>query len=405
LAFEADAEAVLSRVRDAFAQIVESLRGNTRQGKDLHQALGIDKTLAWKILKVAHGADLFMIVQHVPGPAGVKTFLEAAKRREVPARIVESATAAVADFEQLIDRHAGDRASLEMMAAGFAKHGRASSELGYRKAAVRGNSYTWGVHAATQLKADFMWPGSQAGQVDIASLRGLVGFRRLRRNVPWVIARARCTDNDGETRRPFTPTPIDRPAPESEGIAPVPLLRDFCSEPLPSFRRVAGGDGFLEDELVAGPVGIRGAVTCITGEISRNVASYFRDEHNLFGDFIVRLRTPCDTLIFDLFVHEGLFRDVRPELGVYSELAGGAPYPAGDRIRNRLSVSASVDLLGKGPGVVHSPDVPRYAEMVRYVLGKLAWDGNCLSVYRVRLQFPPIPTSVVMRYELRERPH
>jgi len=34
----------------------------------------------------------------------------------------------------------------------------------------------------------------------------------------------------------------------------------------------------------------------------------------------------------------------------------------------------------------------------------LGWDGDRFDVYRVRMVFPPIPTSVVMRYDLLDPP-
>jgi hypothetical protein len=404
LTFQTDAERVLSRVRNAFAQVLEILRRDTQEGKSLDRALGIDRTLSWKIQKVAHSADLFVAAQHMPGSTAMEIFLKAAIQRDVPGDIVESAAHALADFEKLVELHAGDRASFEIMAAGFTKRVRASASLAHCRAAVRANAGIWGVHAAAQLRTDVIWPSSRSGQVDIASLRGFVGFRRLRPDVPWVIARSRCSDNDGRVRRIFAPEPID-PAGHGEGeLPPVPLLRDFCSRPLPEFRRVAWGDGYLDDELLAGPVGNRGAVTCIAGEVSRSVASYFRDGDNTFGEFIVTVRTPCDALVFDLLVHEDLFPDSSPEFAVYSELAGGAPFPAGNRTRQPLPIPASVDLIGRGPEAVHCAEVPRYAEMIRYALDKLAWNGSRLRVYRVCLPFPPMPASVVMRYELPEKP-
>lgn len=401
--FELQAERVLSRLRDSFAQIVDSLTLSTGQPSELQKVLGIDKTLGWKILKVAHGDDVFLAVQHVPGPAAIRTFLKAAAARSTPSALVESATSALADFEALIDRHAGDRASLETMAAGFAKRGRGTAELPHRKAAVRANAHIWGVHAATQFKADFVLPGTEPGRIDIASLRGFVGLRRMRPNVTWVVSRARCADDDGQVRKPFVLTPIDPPEEAGADGAPVPLLRDFCSRPLPRFRRVTSPDGFLEDELVEGPVGNTGAVTCITAEVGHNVATCYREEHNRFGNHIVRLRTPCDKLLFDVLIHEDVYRDLHPMLVLHSELAGGPPFPGG-HARNNLPVFETVEPIGRGPSAVHSPEVPRYGQMVRYVIDKLGCDGSRLKVYRVRVAFPPIPTSLAVRYELPERP-
>jgi hypothetical protein len=42
--------------------------------------------------------------------------------------------------------------------------------------------------------------------------------------------------------------------------------------------------------------------------------------------------------------------------------------------------------------------------MIRYALGKLGWDGERFDVYRVEMQYPIIPTSVIMMHDLPEAP-
>jgi len=182
------------------------------------------------------------------------------------------------------------------------------------------------------------------------------------------------------------------------------LLREFCSKPLPRFRRTIRQHGFVEDELVEGPVGNTAAVTCITGEVSRGVASYYRSEHNRCGAVVARMRTPCEALVFDQLAHEDLFGRISPELIIYSQLTGGPSIPFPGMECDRLPLSESVEYLGKGPSVVYTPHVPRYAEMVQYVFDKLALDGERFDVYRVVLLYPPIPTSVVMSHELPAAP-
>jgi hypothetical protein len=365
--------------------------------------LNIDKKLGWRVFKLVQGSDLFTAAQHVPGTAGVRIFLQAANERGVPTRLTESVARAVKEFDRLIEVHAGDRASLEMMMSGYAKRGRRQGDLMHRKAAFRANSYLWGVQAKTHLKADFLHPSDAPGRFDIASVRGFVGFRRIRADVPWVIARARCTDDSGKLRNGFVREPLEPPEDVSVPTGGVPLLRRFCTKPLPEIRRVDGPHGFVEDELVEGPVGDTAAITCIIGEVAREVASYYRDARNRYGRLTARMRTPCEVLLFDQFVHEGMFGPILPDMLVYSDLHSGPDIPLEQRSRDRLPMVESVDYLGKGASVIHTPDVPGYADMARYVFERLGWDGERFDVYRIRIQYPIIPSTVAMRHELPER--
>ncbi|MCK4872184.1 MAG: hypothetical protein KAS72_05630 [Phycisphaerales bacterium] len=405
ISFEKHAKHVLQGVRGAFAEVIDALPGHITRPHELVKAIKLDMKLAWKIIKVAHAADLFMIAQHIPGSAAIKRFLATASKQGVPDSLTDKVVAAVKEYDRLVDVHAGDRATMEMMLLGYAGAGRAPAALAQRKAAFSAGSYIWGVQAKTQVKVDLLHPAADKGTLDIATLRGFVGLRRIRPDVPWVIARARIADDEGTLLAPAARQPLDPVEDDPDGMMGAPLLREFCSNPLPQFRRIVGPHGFLEDELVEGEVGNIGAVTCITGEVTRGAASYHRSEHNQCAALVVRMHTPCEQLIFDLCVHEDLFGLIEPELAVFSELAGGTPVPPIEgRERDQMTVWESVEYLGKGPSVVHTPHVPRHSEMIRHTLDRLGWDGKRFDVYRVAMQFPVIPTSIVMMHELTEAP-
>ena len=403
--FEEQARLAFLRIRGAFAEILDALPGHIVRPHELSKCLSIDMKLAWKVVRAAHCTDPFMAVQHIPGTAALEAFLKAAAGQHVAAKRIQAVQTAMQEFERLIEVHAGDRATLEMILLGYASEDRRRADLAHRKAAFGANSYIWGIQARTQVKADILLPSSEKGWLDIATIRGFVELRRIRPKVPWVIARARVADDRGNVKSPSGREPLDPVQNDPDGGTGAPLLREFCSQPLPQFRRVAGPHGFLEDELVEGEVGKTGAVTCMTGEVTRRVASYYRAEQNRVAALLARMHTPCEALVFDLFVHEDLFGPIEPQLAIYSELDGGRPVPPIEgRERDRLATNDSVEYLGKGPSVVHTPHVPRYAEMIRYVLDRLGSDGERFDVYRVEIEYPIIPTSVALIHELPEAP-
>jgi len=404
LPFEEQARQTIHGVRSAVGKLVEALPCDGSQPRELAKALGIDKTLAWKFSRLIRVADPFAAANHVPGSAGVQIFLNAARRERVPAPLIDAAAESLKEFERLIDIHAADRASLEMMLASCARHGPDRAALTHRRAAFRANSFIWGVQAKTQLKTDFFCPAAAKGMLDIATVRGFIDLRRIRANVPWVVARAKFMDDDGQQRRSLMRESIDPPSDSSEDDAPVPLLREFCTQPLPRFRRVSRMQGFVDDEIVGGPVGNTAATTYVTGEVVRDAVPYYRDEHNRFGESVARVHTPCEVLVLDQIVHESLFGDFDPLVSVCSELSGEMPPPEHVQDRLVLPVSISVEYLGMGPAALHTPDVPRYVELGRHAFERLGWDGDRFRVHRLRLAYPPIPAAVAIVHELPERP-
>lgn len=400
--FEAHATAVLRQMRGVLAQFVAAVPGGASRPVDLCKALGIDMKLSWSLYQIIGATDLLAAGKYVPRPGATRKLLSASARRGLPGEIIERVSSAAAEFDRLVKVHAGDRPTFDLMIRGRASNGLDKIHLPHRRDAFRANSHIWGVQAKTKLLVHFLQPGSAADMLDCAAVRGMIGLRRIRPNVPWIVARGGICSATGV----MLPTALMREALEplrgkaaSRGTA-VPLLRKFCSKPLPKVRRLIRPGGLAEDELLGGPVGNAGCVTCLIGDVVRNGGPRHVTATESANRFVAIVRTPCEVLINDLFVREDLFGPLAPELVVYSELQGGPGYPAGGSEPLRLPVDEAVHYLGKGPAVTATPDVPRYPELASYVFRRLGWDGERFDVYRVRLRYPVLSSSVVLRHPL-----
>lgn len=402
LPFDQHAERVLTRFRSALARVIESLPGDTHRAQELARALGIDKTLSWRIANLVRVADPFEAAQHVPGTAGMRIFLRAAKKRDVPSELIDAARLAVREFDQLVEIHATDRTSLEMMLSSRARKGRERVDLEHRRAAFRANSYLWGIQARAQLKAHILHPSATDDALfDVVSVLGFVGLRRIRADVPWVVYRAKIADDDGVQRRVAAREPIDAGSDRAADSVGAPLLRDFCTHPLPQLSRLVSPAGTVEFEIAGGEVGNTGAITCMLGEIARNAGPCFREEHNQFVELVASVMTPCESLVFDQLVHRDLVDMGNAELAIYGALGGSTPPMTMDCHRFRLPVFEEVEPLGRGLNVLHTADVPRYVDLIRHVLQRVGWREEDFTAYRAKLAFPPLSTSVVVRGELR----
>ena len=402
--FKDAASASLSRLRTAFGEMVAALPGDVRTAASLHKALAVDPKLGWQVFKIANSPDPLAVGAHVPARSAFSRLLKAVSHQGVPESVLESMSSAYEEFEQFVKTHAGDRQSLEMMIAGCVDQKITHVEMAHRKAAFRANSYLYGLQARAQLKATFFDEAGEAGMCDAVVVRGFVRLRRIRACKSWVIARARLRHDDGTVRHPAW-EPLEGGLDAVEAGQQAPVLKDFCSTPTPDIRRVATPDGFLVDTLLEGPIGNRGAIDVMTGEVIRNVSPRYRDERNDCIKRISSVQTPCEVLIFDQFIREGLWGPLDPELLVYAEHIGQmGPFGADGGGRTRVPVHESVQYLGKGPDVIHTTDVPRYPEMARYVFDRMGWDGEHFDVFRIRIAFPFVPTAVVFHQDLPDPP-
>jgi hypothetical protein len=398
-AFESDVHQALSALQAALGAAVEALPEYPRRAPDLVRQLGLERNLAWKLFRLVNERDVFVAARFVPGPASIESFIAAAAGAGVGAALLEKVSQAAADYAGVVRLHAGDRASADIMLG--VRTGEAG-ELALRRNAFRSMSYLAGVQAEAQLQTFIFAPSpGEIDKIDGVSLNGFVGLTRVRPDAPVVIGRAMVTNDDGTVIKAARDEAIDGPLGDGEY---VPLLRDFCSTPLPRFRQVPGERGFVENELEEGPVGKTGAITFMTGNVIRARASRYRDELNAKWDLVARLRTPTSLLVLDVLIERSIFGPITPHVGVYSDLFGHALQRGPARERYRLPSVHKVETLGQGTGAAHTSEIPRYSRMLQHVMDKLQWDGSRFIAYRARIEYPFTPTSVVVSFDLLERP-
>lgn len=404
--FQEEATRVLPEIRNSFAGILAKLPSHVRRPRDITKVMGLNQTLAWKIMQVVKVKDPFAASQYIPGSEGVNIFLDAARRLDAPEEAIARARAAMEDFRQLIADHAGDRASLELMLGASATEGSPQTDLTYRKGGFQCASYTWGIQARARLMTIMLYPHSDPTLIRCAKIAGFVGMRRVRPQSCWPLAQPMYGDYEEGSNvpreKPFLPIDPDGVLPEG-----VPLLRPFSTVSPDTVKRVALPNGQLEDCWVGGPIGDKAAIDCFTGEIVRKPSPRYADEHNHFIEFGTRIRTPMELLVQDLVVHRDLYGVIEPVSTVFSELSVQPWFEtpqAKRREQDVLPFSETVEYLGTGPSVLHTPDIPQYADMMRFAFDKLEWDIDACDVYRVRMAYPVIATALTVRFPMPAAP-
>ncbi len=396
--FEEDIAEHVPAVQDVFAGLLEEYCGGGGAGiTAISERLGVHRKLAWQIRNVAYSPDPFVAARFIPTPAGIETLLASLTQLGAPPAQRERLAAAAEAFESLLKAHAGDRASLEMLVDSLTEDAPRPAEEKWRERAFQGNSFIWGAQARTLLSASALnFSKNRRDWFDAFQVRGLIGLRRLRPNVHWIIGQAAVIDDAAPQRR-LERTPLDPDgAAQSQG---VPLMLEFCSRPAPAVRRRPADPGLLNDELLPAPVGFAGQQTIVTGEMLRELGPVYAtpgNERLLFGAVV---RTPVEVFIYDQFVHRGLFPGVERELCIFGELNS----PITQDERDRLPTAERIEHLGRGLTAARSAEVPGYQQMLRAAFAAAQWDPEEFEVYRVRMKYPPMPASVVIRHELPPR--
>ena len=60
-------------------------------------------------------------------------------------------------------------------------------------------------------------------------------------------------------------------------------------------------------------------------------------------------------------------------------------------------------LIGRGAGAVECAEIPRYPQMLKAAMAKVGWDPSMFDVYRCRVEYPVVPSTVRVLFDLPRR--
>lgn len=393
-----DGKTAVNGLRRALAEVLGSVQADPDEPQELSRRFGLDKTLTWRIARVVREEDAWEAVQHIPRRPSIQIFASAMAKHGAARESVESLWKALDVFESFVETHSGDRETLEMMASSAARKSASKRLEAFRKSGFQANSAVWGVSAKVQLGLKYMIPGRNPGFVTLATICGLVDFRRLRAHTPWAMAsihswRAAGTNDTEEYRQRVMPMVADPSNPSSI------LLPHFCSSPLAEIRILENPPGTMRHMLAEGPVGNTAAATVYMGWTIEDCAPTHQTIPDETGDHIVLLSTPVEELIHDIYIHKDLAFAMNPTAHVYSQLPGGPQYPSAGPDAPQLPMPVEVIDLGV-PTQVVTPEVPGYHEISEFGAQSIGCALTDFRAFRYRLRYPPIPTMSILRHAL-----
>ncbi len=395
--FETHFASVLEDLRGALTDLYHAVGVDPDDPQTVSRALGFHRNLAWKFTRLMKSAHSGNPLPYLPGGAGFDRALAAFERAGAPTDRLAAVSSARAAFDGMVQTHAGDRATLELMldSTGLAEAGE-TLEVS-RKLAFQGNSGIWGVQARARFRLLLVRPNPERPDLlDMAQASGLIDLRRFRPGASCLLF-DRLLFNDDGTHRETVVEPFDK---DSGGQQDNLLWKRFCSDPLPAVRVTPTRLG-ARHELVGDRVGNSGRADCVHGGIMRRFAPRYRDENNHIGEFSASIGAPTENLLFDVLVHRDLASELilspaleRQEHVDPQRLPSGQPIPFSESIRRQ----------GATPSRLATPLIPRYREIVEQVYANTGWDPAEFEALRFEMKCPPLPSTILLRYPLPERP-
>jgi hypothetical protein len=389
--FVSDLKDVAHALRSSLATLMSSAGVDPNDPKALSIRWGIKRNLSWKVSKIVQSDDPIFALQQLPGKEGIEILLEKGRAAGLPESDLDATQKAVQQFDRLIEKHCGDRATFDIMGTDISPAGHQQHVETHRKQLFEGASCVWGVQTKLALNLRFLAPGASQGTADIAKVVGLLGFRRLRENTRWVLSKGIHYRDDGSALS--IPDPDNESLDPASADLPVPLMPEFCSQPIPKLNSVRDGQTSLI-ELEPGQVGNTGEISYVTGNIERgfpNVSS----PQDKFGSLGTITNTPAELLIFDLYIHKS-FPEAMPPKPMLTSLLG----PSGDHERYQLPLYESLIELGPAFPAPATLEMPRYPDLLRAVFQRTGWSPTEFRGFRIKMAYPPLFTALLLRYPL-----
>jgi len=378
------AREVLSELRIATAEVLAAIPSRPTRAIEVARDLGVDRSLGWKLQRVAFGDDALPSPQHVPGVRGLRIFLEAVEAAGVPQERVQRVARAFEAFRGVITELGGDRATGDIMLSEFSAEGRRRRDLALHRALYRANSQLLGIQAKRMRQITLAVPGASGHSPTYFQARGVFGFRCLREGAAWTFGRVMVvTEHDlgplvGELRTPLEPA-------DAGG---APLIRRFCRGEGELARRRTVAPGVSEDEIVPAPIGRAAARDIVLGERIGSVAADLR------GDAVTtNVVMPMERLTVDLLLHRDLAGGAKPTVAVYTTALDPTPWMNRTE-RDRLPIETTVEPFTLRPRRGRR-DLP-----LEYLLVAADANPSHFDAHRLELRFPPMPCMIVMSFPI-----
>ncbi len=392
--FAAHFERATTAVRVALTDLLANLGGSASVALSVAREIGIDKTLAWRMLRLVRATDPYEAIAHVPGPTGLRILIESFEQGGAEPADLKALRAAAEGFDAMVTAHAGDRPTLDLILVSSAPGRMDGKQLqASRRQAFRGTSAIWGVQARARYLIRAIAPSTERPELaDVASIAGFLDFRRLRPITGWPLLHLFTYGG----ARPTAPVPMT-PADDAE----TPLLDELSAGSVPHFETTRQGEGIYYT-LPVGPVGNAGMFSCAFGWLYHGVGSVYRNDGDQVAENSLLCNTPVELLQFDLLVHRSIPLDEPPDVHLESKMPVPDAETFSDRSQTLPLVEKVIDL--GAPPLVSSPHVPRYAETVQRACASLGRPVDEFHGYRVVVRYPAVPTRLVLTFPLPERP-
>lgn len=392
---------LLQRVGRDLASAFRGLLGpggaNARRPTELARRWRLEQTLCTRLYQAMREQDPLRVLRRSPGVPSLRIVLDAARRRGVASDRADATEAALGALEDLIHRAGGAKSKLDTLAARHCREGREKIEHNAKQQVFRGMSSLLGVQAATSIVQIWVFPGDEPGRCHELAVHGYHRLVRHRPELPVLLGVRELLPGESEG--------VVLEALHGESIDPhgrTTALKEFCTESLDSIE-VREEGGKLLYHLKESPGMFPSEVDVFFASLARNGGNLFETPDQPRQFYVYVPQTPVEHTVFDVLVHEDVWRGVRPELVMLRNGDPNAPDLMAHSL-DRVDFVESLQNLGSSPAAFADPVYDRLVPLCESIHHRLGMPSGSFRLHRCRLRYPVSGLWYSMHFTLSRSP-
>jgi hypothetical protein len=378
-------QGLAAALREGLERLLLHLAGTPPRPSRLTRGLGLDKSLASRLVQAIRADSDAEFLHRLPSPTGLRMLLDAARVRGVAAPLLALAEG-VDRFEAVINGLPGGRQALDAQLGATSHLIRARREHVARQASFKALSFLFGHYTETLSTALFLVPAADGVYVDVIEVHRRIGLHRVTPGTALPLLSLHTAAHDGGAPQGPVMTSITGDA-STHAVSDF-VLAAFSSPGLPPLELEREGHSATfvlpGDSAAPPPSRLTTAVRVARAERLQGVAAF-----RVLRSYL--LHSPCHRLVRDLYLAEGLWPEALPEPGFFLPGPSGAqlssPEP-GRRHYRQLNLSASFEPLPSGAAGLALPGVPDQTDALQAVLARAGLAEQSFVGWRCEMPYP-----------------
>lgn len=399
---------VAAALRGTLTPLLEALAGAPARPIRLMRGVGLDKSLASRLVQAVRTDSDAQFLHLLPSPTGLRILIDRSRGVQAAQPLLPAFARAVEAFAALLDALPGGRQTLDARLGEDQSSIRERREHMARQASFKAVSFLFGHYCETLSTSLFLFPATDGAHVDAVEVHRRLGLSRITPGTPLPLLSLTTPPMlpDGSIAEPRV-TPLDGMAAATHGATEAHrfFVPEASSLPLPALEIEREG---ATSTFVLGPQSPEPLPARLTTalRIARVEPLHPAEPYVLLRNYM--LHTPCQRLVREVFLADGVWPDALPQIGFYLPGPSGSPVATpqpGVPHYRRLNLSAPIEQLPPGEAAYELGGVPDHEDMIHAVLQRAGLAGLRFRGWRCQTPYPVPLVEMQVGFRFAGHPH